>query len=64
MNKDVHNYIVRELLSSNTFYWVNGSPEKRLMRIKEYAWHLVTNMPVEQFERYLKKIEIENKNKN
>lgn len=64
MNKEVHNYIVRDLLKSNAFYWVNGTPEKRLMRIKEYAWHQVTNMPVEQFERYLKKIEIENKNKN
>ena len=63
MNMDIYDYIVRELLRSNTFYYVNGTPQKRLMRIKEYAWHQYNNMSDDQFEIINKKIEI-NKRKN
>lgn len=58
MNRDIYNYIVRDLLSSNAFYWTTGCPKKRLERIKEYAWYLVTNMSDERynhFERLVKK---------
>lgn len=58
MNMEIYDYIVRELLKSNSFYWVNGTPEKRLMRIKEYAWHQYHNMSDAQFELLSKKIEI------
>ncbi len=63
MNQDVLNYIVNDLLNSNAFHWVNGTPEKRLMRIKEFALHHYNNMPIEQWENILKQIEI-NKRKN
>ena len=63
MNQDILNYIVNDLLKSNAFHWVNGTPEKRLMRIKEYALHRYNNMPIEQWENILKQIEI-NKRKN
>lgn len=61
MNMEIYDYIVRDLLSSNAFYWVNGTPEKRLMRIKEYAWHQYNNMSDTQFEILLRKIEINKK---
>ena len=58
MNMEIYDYIVKDLLSSNAFYWVNGTPAKRLMRIKEYAWHKYHNMDDADFERLYKKIEI------
>ena len=63
MNMDVYNYIVKDLLSSNTFYCVNGTPEKRLIRIKQYAWIQYSNMSNEKWENILKQVEI-NKRKN
>ena len=64
MNMEIYDYIVRDLLKSNAFYWVNGTPEKRLMRIKEYAWHQYNNMSNTQFEILLRKIEINKKINN
>lgn len=64
MNMEIYDYIVRDLLKSNAFYWVNGTPEKRLMRIKEYAWHQYNNMSDTQFEILLRKIEINKKINN
>ena len=63
MNMDVYDYIVKDLLSSNTFYWVNGTPEKRLVRIKQYAWIQYHNMSNQQWENILRQVEI-NKRKN
>ena len=63
MNMEIYDYIVRDLLRSNAFYWVNGTPQKRLMRIKEYAWNQYHNMSDDKFEIINKKIEI-NKRKN
>lgn len=63
MNIDVYNYLVDKLLGSNAFYHVNGTPEKRLARIQEYAWYLYNNMGTEEFESSLKQVEI-NKRKN
>lgn len=63
MNIDVYNYLVNKLLSSNAFYHVNGTPEKRLLRIQEYAWYLYNNMGTEEFEILLQRVEI-NKRKN
>lgn len=44
MRKKIINYLVRNLLSSMTLYWVNGTPEKRLFRIKELASHIYIKM--------------------
>ncbi|NDG52848.1 MAG: hypothetical protein EBY39_07480 [Flavobacteriia bacterium] len=63
MNKEVYEYIVKQLLNSNAFFTVNGTPEKRRIRIKEYAWHKYLNMDVFEFEQILKQIEINKKNK-
>jgi len=57
VNNKVLNHIISELLNSNTFYWVNGSPEMRYMRIKEYAYYLYHSMPIEQWENILKKVQ-------
>jgi hypothetical protein len=63
MNREIYNYIIKDLENSNTFYWVNGTPEKRLMRIREYAWHLLTNMSDERYKHYELLIETIKKNK-
>ena len=63
MNIHIYDYLVRHLLKSNAFYHVNGTPEKRLMRIKEYAWLQYHDMTDADFERILRMIEIERKNK-
>ena len=59
MNRDIYNYIVRDLLSSNAFYWTTGCPKKRLERIKEYAWYLVTNMNQKKYEHFERLVERE-----
>jgi len=64
MNMEIYDYIVKDLLTSSAFYWVNGTPAKRLMRIKEYAWHKYHNMDDADFERLYKKIEINKKKDN
>ena len=38
------NYLVNKLLSSMTLYWVNGTPAKRLFRIKELASQMYKDM--------------------
>ena len=37
MRKKIINYLVNSLLGSMVLYWVNGTPEKRLFRVKELA---------------------------
>lgn len=44
INSKIYNYIVSSMQSSMCMYWVNGSPEKRNMRIDEYAKHKVNSM--------------------
>jgi len=52
MNREIHNYIVKDLLASNAFYWTTGCPQKREQRIREYAWYLLTNMSDERYNHY------------
>lgn len=61
MNKKVYNYIVKDLLSSNAFYWTTGCPEKRMKRIKEYAWYLLTNMDIQKYKIYEQRADMEQK---
>lgn len=61
MNRDIYNYIVKDLLSSNAFYWTTGCPKKRLERIKEYAWYLLTNMSDERYKHFERLVEIHKK---
>ena len=63
MNKDVLNYIINNLINSSAFYFVHGTPELRLKRIREYAMREYNNMSIEQWENILKQVEI-NKRKN
>ena len=44
MRKKIINYLVHKLLGSMLLYFVNGSPEKRLFRIKELANHIYNKM--------------------
>ena len=46
--KKITEYIREDMQKSNTMYWVNGDPEKRNMRIDEYARYAYTRMPVNQ----------------
>jgi len=48
ISKQITKYIAEDINSSNTMYWVNGSPEKREMRIKEYAHYAFMRMPENQ----------------
>ena len=48
ISKKITNYIHDDLKKSNTMYWVNGSPDKRDMRIEEYARYSYARMPVNQ----------------
>ena len=48
LSKKIINYIHDDLKKSNTMYWVNGSPDKRDMRIEEYARYSYARMPVNQ----------------
>jgi len=57
MNRDIYNYIVKDLLSSNAFYWTTGCHEKRERRIKEYAWYLLTNMSDERYKHFERLVE-------
>ena len=57
MNRDIYNYIVKDLLSSNAFYWTTGCPQKRYERVKEYAWYLLTNMSHERYKHYERLVE-------
>ena len=44
MRKIIINYLVNTLLGSMILYWVNGTPEKRLFRIRELAGQMYKKM--------------------
>lgn len=46
--KKIVEYIEEDISQSSTMYWVNGSPQKRKMRIKEYAHYAFIRMPENQ----------------
>jgi hypothetical protein len=48
IQKEIIKYIKKDLQKSNSMYWVNGSPEKRDMRIEEYARYAYARMPKNQ----------------
>lgn len=48
ISKKITKYIEQDMRKSNTMYWVNGSPDKRDMRIEEYARYSYARMPVNQ----------------
>jgi hypothetical protein len=48
ISKKIIKYIEKDLLKSNTMYWVNGSSDKRDMRIEEYARYAFARMPKNQ----------------
>ena len=56
MRDKIINYLVRSLLGSMLLYFVNGSPEKRLFRIKELANHIYNKMGKQEREDTLNKI--------
>lgn len=44
INSKIEKYLISSLENSMCMHWVNGSPEKRSMRIKEYAHHKLNQM--------------------
>ena len=56
MRNKIINYLVRSLLGSMLLYFVNGSPEKRLFRIKELANHIFDKMSSQEKKDTLNKI--------
>ena len=56
MRDKIINYLVRSLLGSMLLYFVNGSPEKRLFRIKELANHIYNKMSNQEKKDTLNKI--------
>lgn len=56
MRDKIINYLVRSLLGSMLLYFVNGSPEKRLFRIKELANHTYNKMSKQEKKDTLNKI--------
>ena len=48
VQKEIIKYIKKDMQKSNTMYWVNGSPEKRDMRIEEYARYAYHKMEKNQ----------------
>jgi hypothetical protein len=56
MRNKIINYLVRSLLGSMLLYFVNGSPEKRLFRIKELANHIYDKMSSQEKKDTLNKI--------
>ena len=56
MRDKIINYLVRSLLGSMLLYFVNGSPEKRLFRIKELANHIYNKMSKQEKKDTLNKI--------
>jgi len=45
ISKKITKYIADDISKSATMYWVNGSPQKREMRIQEYAHYAFARMP-------------------
>lgn len=56
VRKIIINYLVSELIQSLTFNFVNGSPEKRLFRIKEFAFKQYNSLTEDERILILKKI--------
>lgn len=56
MRDKIINYLVRSLLGSMLLYFVNGSPEKRLFRVKELANHIYNKMSKQEKKDTLNKI--------
>jgi len=48
ISKKITKYIADDISKSATMYWVNGAPEKRNMRIQEYAHYAFARMPENQ----------------
>lgn len=48
ISKEITKYIEHDIQNSGAMYWVNGSPEKRDARIKEYARYAYARMPDQQ----------------
>lgn len=61
MRKKIINYLVNSLLGSMVLYWVNGTPEKRLFRIKELASHLYNKMGAKEKKDLFDKIKSDTK---
>lgn len=61
MRKKIINYLVNSLLGSMVLYWVNGTPEKRLFRIKELAGHLYNKMGAKEKKDLFDKIKSDTK---
>ena len=61
MRDKIINYLVRSLLGSMLLYFVNGTDEKRLFRIKELANHIYKGMGRQQRKDLLNKIKSDTK---
>jgi hypothetical protein len=48
ISKKITKYIADDISKSATMYWVNGGPQKRKMRIQEYAHYAFARMPENQ----------------
>ena len=48
ISKKITKYISDDISKSATMYWVNGGPQKRKMRIDEYAHYAFARMPENQ----------------
>jgi len=56
LKKIVIDYLVVQLSGSMTCYYVNGTPLKRYLRIKELATHAYNNMSIKDAQIIYKKI--------
>ena len=56
MREKIIKYLTSKLLGSMILYFVNGTPEKRLFRIKELAIFLYNKMNEDEKQDLLKKI--------
>lgn len=61
MRDKIIDYLVRSLLGSMILYFVNGTPEKRLFRIKELANHIYKGMDRQERKDLLNKIKSDTK---
>jgi len=61
MREKIIKYLTSKLLGSMILYFVNGTPEKRLFRIKELAIFLYNKMNEDEKQDLLKKIKNDDK---
>lgn len=61
MREKIINYLVHKLLGSMLLYFVNGTDEKRLFRIKELANYIYNTMGSQEKKDLLKKIKSDTK---